>query len=331
MIDTSGPPLVKALAAGPDLIKPNADELADAVGGSRHHRRRRRRRRPGTAGPRREGRAGQPRRRRRAPGHRGRGRARRRRPSTKVVSTVGAGDALLAGYLSRPPTRRRARSRPGLGRRRRPAPRHALQHRAAPRPRGDQRTRAVGSRALALTRSSLPLAGNNRHHRAGRVPSTVGVDRAYSSGDRRGGARGVDAVAPVAPARRRVGGDRRPDPRCDRADDQGGDPRAGHGRPHAPDRGGRSDDARRFRPPRHQPGLPGRDAPHQPHRAVRRPVGDGLRPARGAQGPDRQARRGRRRRPVRGHRHDRSTTSSPSSRRSASPTRASRSRWNATS
>jgi 1-phosphofructokinase len=33
VIDTSGPPLVKALAAGPDLIKPNVDELADAAGG----------------------------------------------------------------------------------------------------------------------------------------------------------------------------------------------------------------------------------------------------------------------------------------------------------
>jgi 1-phosphofructokinase len=34
VIDTSGPPLVKALAAGPDLIKPNAEELADAAGGT---------------------------------------------------------------------------------------------------------------------------------------------------------------------------------------------------------------------------------------------------------------------------------------------------------
>ena len=33
---------------------------------------------------------------------------------------------------------------------------------------------------------------------------------------------------------------------------------------HAPDRGGRPDDARRVRPPRHQPGLRGRDAPDQP-------------------------------------------------------------------
>jgi 1-phosphofructokinase len=34
VIDTSGPALSKALAAGPDLIKPNTDELADAVGGA---------------------------------------------------------------------------------------------------------------------------------------------------------------------------------------------------------------------------------------------------------------------------------------------------------
>jgi 1-phosphofructokinase len=34
VIDTSGPSLIAALAAGPDLIKPNADELADAVGGT---------------------------------------------------------------------------------------------------------------------------------------------------------------------------------------------------------------------------------------------------------------------------------------------------------
>jgi 1-phosphofructokinase len=34
VIDTSGPPLSKALAAGPDLIKPNVDELADAAGAS---------------------------------------------------------------------------------------------------------------------------------------------------------------------------------------------------------------------------------------------------------------------------------------------------------
>lgn len=33
VIDTSGPAFVKALEAGPDLIKPNSDELAEAVGG----------------------------------------------------------------------------------------------------------------------------------------------------------------------------------------------------------------------------------------------------------------------------------------------------------
>ena len=31
-IDSSGPPLLAALAAGPDLVKPNADELAEAAG-----------------------------------------------------------------------------------------------------------------------------------------------------------------------------------------------------------------------------------------------------------------------------------------------------------
>ena len=77
VIDTSGPPLIKALAAGPDLVKPNAEELADAAGGTDHHHRRRRRRRPGTAGPRGEGRAGQPRCRRRPAGRRVRSTARR--------------------------------------------------------------------------------------------------------------------------------------------------------------------------------------------------------------------------------------------------------------
>jgi 1-phosphofructokinase len=33
-VDTSGPALVEALAAGPDLIKPNRDELAEAIGAS---------------------------------------------------------------------------------------------------------------------------------------------------------------------------------------------------------------------------------------------------------------------------------------------------------
>jgi len=33
-VDTSGPPLEAALAAGPDLVKPNADELAELVGRS---------------------------------------------------------------------------------------------------------------------------------------------------------------------------------------------------------------------------------------------------------------------------------------------------------
>ena len=101
VIDTSGPPLLKALAAGPDLVKPNTDELAEAVGGpittfgdvidAAHELRSRgaktvlvslgadgallvnaARVLHGIA------------------------------PVDKVVSTVGAGDALLAGYLSAP-------------------------------------------------------------------------------------------------------------------------------------------------------------------------------------------------------------------------------------
>ncbi len=99
VIDTSGPALIKALDAGPDLIKPNADELAEAVGATvatlgdaidaAHELRARgaktvlvslgadgallvtaSRTLHGTA------------------------------PIDKVVSTVGAGDALLAGYLA---------------------------------------------------------------------------------------------------------------------------------------------------------------------------------------------------------------------------------------
>ena len=97
----SGAPLVTALAAGPDLIKPNADELADAAG-----------RRVTTIGdvvdaaqelraPRGEGRAGQPRCRRRAAGRRSPEHVHGAAPVDNVVSTVGAGDAMLAGYLGR--------------------------------------------------------------------------------------------------------------------------------------------------------------------------------------------------------------------------------------
>jgi 1-phosphofructokinase len=99
VIDTSGAPLVAALAAGPDLIKPNADELADAVGGA-----------VTTVGDVVE--AAQELRTRGAKavlaslGGDGAvlvtaaGVVHGTAPVEKVVSTVGAGDALLAGYLS---------------------------------------------------------------------------------------------------------------------------------------------------------------------------------------------------------------------------------------
>ena len=99
VIDTSGPPLVTALAAGPDLIKPNADELADAVGGTIT-----------TIGDVVD--AAQELRARGAKavlaslGADGAllvtaaGAVHGTAPVDEVVSTVGAGDALLAGYLS---------------------------------------------------------------------------------------------------------------------------------------------------------------------------------------------------------------------------------------
>jgi 1-phosphofructokinase len=99
VIDTSGPPLVRALAAGPDLIKPNADELADAVGGT-----------VTTIGDVLD--AAQELRARGAKtvlaslGADGAllvsaaGALHGAAPVADVVSTVGAGDAMLAGYLS---------------------------------------------------------------------------------------------------------------------------------------------------------------------------------------------------------------------------------------
>jgi 1-phosphofructokinase len=99
VIDTSGAPLVEALAAGPDLVKPNADELADAVGGA-----------VTTIGDVVD--AAQELRARGAKavlaslGGDGAvlvtaaGVVHGTAPVEKVVSTVGAGDALLAGYLS---------------------------------------------------------------------------------------------------------------------------------------------------------------------------------------------------------------------------------------
>jgi 1-phosphofructokinase len=99
VIDTSGPPLVKALAAGPDLIKPNAEELADAAGGTIT-----------TIGDVVD--AAQELRTRGAKavlaslGSDGAllidasGARHGAAPVDEVVSTVGAGDAMLAGYLS---------------------------------------------------------------------------------------------------------------------------------------------------------------------------------------------------------------------------------------
>ncbi len=101
VIDTSGPAFVKALEAGPDLIKPNTDELAEAVGGT-----------VTTFGEVVD--AAQELRARGAKsvlvslGADGALLVTASRvvhgiaPVDKVVSTVGAGDAMLAGYLSAP-------------------------------------------------------------------------------------------------------------------------------------------------------------------------------------------------------------------------------------
>ena len=99
VIDTSGPPLVAALAAGPDLIKPNAEELADAAGGTittigdvvdaaQELRARGAKAVLASLG---------------ADGAllvSGSGVRHGAAPVDEVVSTVGAGDAMLAGYLS---------------------------------------------------------------------------------------------------------------------------------------------------------------------------------------------------------------------------------------
>ena len=97
-VDTSGPGLRAAAKAGVRLLKPNRDELAEVAGGP-WARRRRRRRGPGAAVMGRRRGAGQPRRR-------GcRARRRRRCPQRTLAvdrprSSVGAGDALLAGFLA---------------------------------------------------------------------------------------------------------------------------------------------------------------------------------------------------------------------------------------
>lgn len=99
VIDTSGPSLLAALAAGPDLIKPNAGELADAVGAplitvgdvvdaAQEMRARGARAVLASLG---------------ADGAvlvTAAGVTHGTAPVEKVVSTVGAGDAMLAGYLS---------------------------------------------------------------------------------------------------------------------------------------------------------------------------------------------------------------------------------------
>jgi 1-phosphofructokinase len=99
VIDTSGPPLTKALAAGPDLIKPNVDELAETACGTIT-----------TIGDVVE--AAQELRTRGAHGVlaslgadgallvNASGVLHGAAPVDHVVSTVGAGDAMLAGYLS---------------------------------------------------------------------------------------------------------------------------------------------------------------------------------------------------------------------------------------
>ena len=105
VVDSSGPPLAASLPAGPDLIKPNEHELAELVGGDLDtlgdvidaaEDIRRRGVRSG---------AGQPRSRRRDPASMRPGPSTAEAPVTRVVSTVGAGDALLAGYLSTGSTR----------------------------------------------------------------------------------------------------------------------------------------------------------------------------------------------------------------------------------
>jgi hypothetical protein len=128
VIDTSGPSLVRALAAGPDLIKPNGDELADAVGGTittigdvvdaaQEQRARR-----GKNG------AGQPGSRRRPPDQRIRSNprrgARRRRGQHRRSGRRHARRLPFRGRRHR----HRTQDRPGLGSRRRPTPRHPLHH-----------------------------------------------------------------------------------------------------------------------------------------------------------------------------------------------------------
>jgi 1-phosphofructokinase len=115
VVDSSGPPLAASLPAGPDLIKPNEHELAELVGGeldtlgdvidaAEEIRRRGVKAVLASLG---------------ADGVillDAAGALYAEAPVTRVVSTVGAGDALLAGYLSTGSTREHRRPPPCNGR-----------------------------------------------------------------------------------------------------------------------------------------------------------------------------------------------------------------------
>ena len=118
-VDTSGPALRGGAGRpAPTLVKPNRDELAEVVGCALTDLadvvEAAQRLRDWGAGAV----AGQPRRRRRCARRRRRGRL-GERPVARPRSTVGAGDALLAGFLAAGAHgARRPRRGPGLGRRR---------------------------------------------------------------------------------------------------------------------------------------------------------------------------------------------------------------------
>ena len=110
-------------SSAPHLMKPNGEELASFTGGDADELesdpRRRRRRGPHPGRPRRRRPCSSPSGRRRGAGHRRRRLARHSRRPPTVVSTVGAGDSSLFGYLlgdvraadPRPTTRARRRLR----------------------------------------------------------------------------------------------------------------------------------------------------------------------------------------------------------------------------
>ncbi len=106
-VDSSGAPLAESLAAGPDLVKPNVDELAALTGTApttlgevidAAHDVRRRGARAVLASLGGDG----------AVLVDGEGVLWGQAPAANVVSTVGAGDAMLAGYLSCPGSRQQA-------------------------------------------------------------------------------------------------------------------------------------------------------------------------------------------------------------------------------